>query len=86
MDRLITLVISAVGVDWINAATDDVPKSIPLPFPKEYLAHLFATAGDSQIVEVLELGQYLDQLHAVPGIGVSASGAQGPDITKRYFN
>lgn len=68
VDRLTSIVISAVGADWLNAAARDIPPSTPIPFPRQPLGHLFHVAGEEQLAEVLELGEYLEALHALPGI------------------
>src|SRR5690606_21541964 len=67
MDRLIGIVISALGADWLNEVAEDVPGAVPLPIPRHYVGHLVATAGESQIGELLELGQYLESLYSVDG-------------------
>jgi hypothetical protein len=67
-DRLVSIVISALGSQWLNEAAEDVPEAVPLPFRRHHLGHLIATAGEEQIGEILELGQYLEALHSVRGI------------------
>ena len=74
VDRLVTTVISALGGDWLKAAAVDVPKSIPVPFPRQHLGYIIATAGEEQVAEVLELGEYLVALHAMSGISQAIVG------------
>jgi len=73
-DRLISIVIAALGPQWLNEVANDVPDALPLPFPRQYLGHLISTAGERQIREILELGQYLEALYSVPGMTQAIQG------------
>ena len=68
VDRLVTTVIAALGVDWLNFAAVDVPPSTPLPFPRHHLGQIIATAGEEQVAELLELGEYLEALYTRAGV------------------
>jgi hypothetical protein len=68
VDERINVLIGALTADWLNEAATDVPSSTPLPIARHPLGHIVAVAGEHQVREALELGEYLTVLQDVPGI------------------
>jgi hypothetical protein len=59
---------NAFGVEWLNAAANDISPGQALPFARHPIGRLVATAGLPQVAELVELAGYLAQLAYVPGI------------------
>jgi len=59
---------NAFGEDWLRRQVETTTRRSPIPFHVHPLGGCLGVAGESQIVEVLELAVYLKRLFDVPAI------------------
>lgn len=59
INETIGIVVNALGEEWIRKAAADVPRGGGLPFRRHPIGDLVSTAGATQLVELMELAEYL---------------------------
>lgn len=74
VDDAVGLVVSALGVAWLNEVAEDFSESSALPFRRHHLGDVISTAGEPQVAEILELATYLRLLADVHGVGTLIDG------------
>lgn len=65
---------TAFGREWLNEAASDASPSTAIAFRRTYLGNLVATAGPTQLGEILELTGYLASVPTATQIGTVIQG------------